>query len=231
MIGTAVAEFATLPICAIRTNVQNIYSMKTNASIIAVTRDLYNKEGLKSFYRASFPAIFGQIVSTSSKYTLYHALNNSSSYPIKNTMINGMTAGIISTIITHPLDVWKVTNQMNKSLFKECQLIGLRLLYRGYSKTLLKTSISGSMFLPFYDYIKENVASPMLASAISSTISTTIMHPIDYLKTRHINGLPLYQGTHILHYYRGLSLSLLRIVPHFMITMTTIEYIKKKFNF
>jgi hypothetical protein len=226
VIGTSVAEFATLPICTIKTNVQNIHSMNTDTSITHVAKELYRKEGLIAFYRSSFPSVFGQIVSSTSKYTLYHALNNTPSYPVKNKMVNGMTAGILSTIMTHPLDVWKIHCQMNKSVLHEYKTTGLLLFYRGYSKTLLKIGISSSMFFPFYDYIKENVPSPMLSAALSATISTVLMHPIDYLKTRHINGLSLYEGTKIRHYYRGLSLNLMRIVPHFAIFMTTVEYVK-----
>ena len=61
------------------------------------------------------------------------------------------------------------------------------------------------------------------ASFMSAIISTTIMHPIDYLKTRHIYGLPLYSGFNPFNYYKGLALNLARIVPHFVITMTTID--------
>jgi len=54
------------------------------------------------------------------------------------------------------------------------------------------------------------------------------MHPVDYLKTRHMAGLNLYSGWNPLIYYRGLSINLMRIVPHFMITMGVIEWMKEE---
>jgi len=54
------------------------------------------------------------------------------------------------------------------------------------------------------------------------------MHPVDYLKTRHMAGLKLYDGWDPRVYYRGLSINLLRIVPHFVVTMVVIEKLKEK---
>ena len=71
-IGTGISEIVTLPICTIKTNFQNTNSI----SIISTIKDIYLREGFKSFYKASFPAIFSQIFSTSSKYVLYRYIDN-----------------------------------------------------------------------------------------------------------------------------------------------------------
>lgn len=219
--ATAIAEFATLPICTIKTNFQNIHDMKQKPSIINVTKTIYNRGGIKAFYAASYPAITGQIFSTTSKYTLYRYFESLPDYPIKNKFLNGMTAGLISSIFTHPLDVIKVHRQMNYPLNS------FNILYRGYSKTFIKIGISSSIFFPLYDTVNNYINNPFLASSTSGIIACIIMHPIDYLKTRHMSGLQLYQGYNPITYYRGLSINLLRIVPHFIITMGVIEYMKK----
>ena len=221
-IATAFAEFITLPICTIKTNYQNVYNMKDKVRIMNISKNIYNMYGIKGFYRASYPAISGQIFSTMSKYTLYRYFDNSQTYPIKNKFINGMTAGIISSIVTHPLDVIKVNMQMNKNL-----VINFKNIYRGYSKTFLKISVSSSIFFPLYDTIKQKINNPLIASSTSALVATIIMHPIDYLKTRHMSGMPLYNGYNPITYYRGLSINLLRIIPHFVITMQIIELINK----
>lgn len=219
--ATAIAELLTLPICTIKTNFQNVQDMKSNPSIIGITRDIYKRGGIKPFYAASFPAIGGQIFSTTSKYTLYRYLDSNTDYPIKNKFLNGMTAGLISSLFTHPMDVFKVHLQMNQ------KIEGINMIYRGYSKTFTKIAISSSLFFPVYDNIKAKIDNPYLSAGCSGVIACVIMHPVDYLKTRHMSGLSLYAGWNPLIYYRGLSINLLRIVPHFVITMGVIESMKK----
>jgi hypothetical protein len=219
--ATAVAEFMTLPICTIKTNFQNIHDMRVKPSIFSVIKDIYSRGGIKPFYAASFPAIGGQIFSTTSKYTLYRYFDSNPDYFIKNKFLNGLTAGVISSIFTHPMDVIKVHMQMGNKLGS------FQHLYRGYSKTFMKIAISSSIFFPLYDTIKERVENPLLSAGCSGVTACVLMHPVDYLKTRHMAGLGLYEGWNPLIYYRGLSINLLRIVPHFMLTMGVIELMKE----
>lgn len=220
--ATAIAEFATLPICTIKTNFQNIADMKSRPSIINVVKDIYFRGGLRAFYAASYPAIGGQIFSTCSKYTLYRYFTSNPDYPVKNRFLNGLTAGVISSMVTHPLDVFKVHLQMGMKFDG--------FLYRGYSKTFLKIAISSSIFFPLYDTIKEKIEHPLIAAGCSSVVACVLMHPVDYLKTRHMAGLKLYEGLNPMIYYRGLSINLMRIVPHFVITMGVIESIKNNYK-
>jgi hypothetical protein len=105
----------------------------------------------------------------------------------------------------------------------EYKRLGFGLVYRGYSKTFIKILSSSAFFFPIYDMVREQNYHPVVSSLISAIISTTLMQPIDYLKTRHIAGLQLYQGFNPLIYYKGLSLNLARIVPHFIIMMCFID--------
>ncbi len=217
--ATAVAEFATLPICTIKTNFQNFIDMRNKPSILEVVKNIYSRGGIKAFYAASYPAIGGQIFSTCSKYTLYRYFNSNPDYPVKNRFLNGLTAGVISSMVTHPLDVFKVHLQMDKKFDGK--------IYRGYSKTFLKIAISSSIFFPLYDTIKDKIYNPYLSAGCSGVVACVLMHPVDYLKTRHMAGLNLYEGLNPMIYYRGLSINLMRIVPHFVITMGVIELMKK----
>ena len=224
LVGTGIGEIVTLPICTIKTNYQNTSS----TSIIQTAKKIFKNNNIRGFYSASFPAIVGQMISTSSKYTIYCYLNNNKKYPIKNKFLNGMTAGFFTSLMTHPFDVTKIHWQMKTALLPEIRKNGFTLFYRGYSKTFTKIAVSSSLFFPIYDKINKNLPNPIVASSISGFISGTVMHPVDYLKTRHMAGLKLYMGLNPLLYYKGLSINLMRIVPHFMITMSTIEFLKSK---
>ncbi len=105
---------------------------------------------------------------------------------------------------------------------------GLSVLYRGYSKTFSKVLVGSALFFPLYDYGKQFFNNPIYASLFSSVVSTTIIHPIDYFKTRHIYGSSLIYDFNLRTYYRGYTLNLARVCPHFVITMTLTEYLQKK---
>jgi hypothetical protein len=234
-IGTSLAEIVTLPVCTLKTNFQN----GSSKSIVETAKSMYISGGIKMFYRASYPAVVSQVFSTSSKYVLYRYLDENSILVNKSDkscsqihnfsckVLNGMTAGIMSSLITHPVDTIKIHMQMNTPFVPQLKIHGLKLFYRGYSKTLSKICVSSSLFFPLYDFCNEKIHNPIIASAISASIATTLMQPLDYLKTRHIYGSVLYQGWNPLIYYKGLSLNLARTVPHFIIVMTTIDFLKK----
>lgn len=224
-LAASIAEIITLPICTTKTKYQNTNS----TSVISTTKSIYKESGIKGFYRALIPAVCGQSFSTSSKYVLYRYIE-SKQIPYSNRFVNGIISGILSSLITHPLDSCKIYMQMNTSIITDIKLNGMfNIVYRGYSKTFFKVILSSALFFPIYDTIREYTNDSILASFASAVISTSIMHPIDYLKTRHIYGLSLYNGLNPLTYYKGLSLNLMRIVPHFIITMSIIDILTTRY--
>ncbi len=220
-IGTFLAEIVTLPICTVKTNYQN----SSHISPLEICKKLYKNGGLKSFYSASVPAITSQVFSTSCKFTLYQYFEEQN-YKYSNKMINGSISGLITSLVTHPIDTIKIHIQMGTPFIPELKKYGIGLFYRGYSKSLSKILVASSLFYPVYDYAYQTYRNAFYASFISAVVSTTIMHPIDYLKTRHIYGLSLYQGWNPLSYYKGFSVNLARIVPNFIIIMVSIDYLK-----
>ncbi len=213
--AATIAEIITLPICTTKTKHINTESK----SVVNTIRTIYANGGFKAFYRATVPATITQIFSSTSKFILYKYFNTISSY----TVPNSIAAGIITSLITHPLDGIKIFMQMDQAFLHELKLVGPKLFYRGYSKSFIKTTIGSALFFPLNDFAKSKTNSPFYGSMISAVISTLVMHPIDYLKTRHISGLSLYQGWDFRIYYKGLSLNLARIVPHFVIMMTLLD--------
>lgn len=218
IMATLVAEIVTLPICTVKTNYQNNHN-----KINLIIRDIYRQHGILGFYRSSSMSILSQVVSTAIKFNGYEFMKTQTDYKV----LAGLTAGIFSSLITHPIDVIKIHRQMNQPFYPILKEKGLILIYRGYSKSFAKVSISSSCFFPIYDSIKEHSNSPTLSAFTSAIVSTTIMQPVDYMKVRHVYGLSYFNGYNPITYFRGLSLNLSRVIPHFIITMNLIEYFKR----
>ena len=220
-LAATVAEVSTLPICIVKTNYQN----SNTDSILKTIKRIYFPDkaevsgGLRAFYRASVPSVASQVFSTSSKYVLYRYFGKYSDY----TVLNGLASGICSSLVCHPIDVIRVHKQMNTPL----PSMTTKVLYRGYSKTFFKAALGSCLFFPLYDFYYKKTENSLIAGFGSAVTSTTIMQPMDYLKTRHMYGQKLYHGWNSYYtlkpYYKGLTLNLARIVPHFMITMYVIH--------
>jgi hypothetical protein len=177
---------------------------------------------LSAFYKASPAAVTSQVLSTGLKYSLYRYLQRNLTY--NNSFLCGFLSGVAATVVTHPIDAVRVYLQMgNNNIKQEFKSRPLNFMYRGYSRSFLKSGVGSSCFYPIYDYCKSHVSDPILASGMSAVISATIMQPFDYSKNRAIYGLTEVNKWNPITYFRGYSLNLLRIVPHFIITMTVIE--------
>lgn len=221
-ISVGIAEIITLPISTVRT----IYQNTNNTSIRAIVKEIYYEGGIRSFYRAIIPAVSLQICSSASKYTLYRYLENSVHPKYSYKFINGMISGIIVSAIMHPIDFIKVHVQMRKPILKTLKQ-DYTILYRGYSKSFHKSTIGTTICYPLYDYGIKWTGNVTYASLISAIAYAIILHPVDYFKTRHIYDLPWFQGWQSKHFFKGLSLTLLRSIPHFVIMMTLIDWMNK----
>lgn len=219
-VSTCVAEIATIPICTIKTNYQN-----KNTSIYNVIKNI-SKNGIQQYYMSSPWALLSQIVSTTSKYTFYEKLKTY----IDNKFLSGTISGFLSSIFTHPIDVIKIHKQMGEKI-DHYHKKTLYFYYRGYSKTFFKSTIGSTFFFPIYDIIYDNIKNVQASALFSAVISTIILQPIDYMKTTQIyNNKKIISekklNISLCQLYKGLSLNLFRVVPHFLITMTLLEYIK-----
>jgi len=93
------------------------------------------------------------------------------------------------------LDVWKVHKQTNVKLVPRFEHENLlKVMYSGYSKTVLKMTIASSTFFPLFDTFQEHKFSAVVSAIFSSVIATTMSHTAEYLKTRQMCGLELFQG-------------------------------------
>ncbi len=229
-IGTVSAELCMIPLCTVKVNYQTNLHYK---SVFDATKDIYKKRGVYGFYNASLYSSIAQLTSITTKYTLYEAFKKYRDGDNNSYMTNilcGLTSGIIGSLLTHPLDVLKIHKQINQPFIQEFRNVGAKLLYRGYSKNVTKTVMLSSLLFPTNDLYKKYIDNTTLAAAATSGTITSIIQPIDYLKTRHIANQKLWQGWNLSNYYRGFGINLARTLPHFTILMTVTDFIKKKLN-
>ena len=113
-IGTLTAEILTLPICRIKTIYQNNKKLSIKSTIDSIVKT----HGLIGFFNSLKPALITQMVSTSIKFTLYEKIKNirkTDKTDIFDNVINGIISGLIGSLISHPLDVWKNFVQRNEN--------------------------------------------------------------------------------------------------------------------
>ena len=195
-------------------------------------KQIYETGGVWAFYRSSLWFVGSQVLSTSSKYVLYKHFEerNNPNKLMGQRVKNGIIGGVLSSLITHPVDFFKVHAQMGhpiSRIVRNIYMEGVTTMYRGYTKSFAKVLVSTSIFFPVYDMLLDSVRfTPFQASSLTGILGTVCMHPFDYIKVRHIYNLPLFQGFSPRPYFRGLGLHLARVVPHFAITMTVLQHLK-----
>lgn len=182
--GTAVAEALTLPFCTLKTRVQTSAALEAEHAargLPGLVRELYRREGAGAFLRASSHAVGGQVVSTSSKFVLYHEAQRrwNPGHALSGNVGSGLAAGVASTLLTHPLDVARIARQAGDAH------PGWRQSYRGYTKTLAKISVGSLLFFPLFTAAHDATGSKVAASLFSAVVSTTVTHVLDCAKVRH----------------------------------------------
>ena len=146
-----------------------------------------------------------------------------------------MGAGNIASLIANPLFVMKV--QMQTASQTTLRSIGLRGLYSGFMATLLNNVKLGIQF-PFYDWLNRDLGYNVVTSAlISKGVSNSIMYPLDLVRVKQrkylssdtmvdiLRGIHHHDGVRGL--YRGVLLYNYVSIPHFVIMMCGVEYLKK----
>jgi hypothetical protein len=223
--GTLTAELLTLPICTVKTIYQNNPTFNT----MYIIKHIYKNNGYIGFFSASKPAIIAQVISTSSKYTFYQKIKEyrqTKKNDFINNSINGMTSGILGSILTHPIDCWKNFSQRNESYFKYLKsLKGLYLirngLYKGYMGSIGKNIALYSCLFPLNDFYKSKFDSTLISAPLTTITVSLIVQPFDYYKVVKMAGNKPDKP------FRGLNLMIARSLPHFAITIYVTELLLK----
>ena len=220
-IGTLVAEIVTLPICTIKTIYQNNQTLNTLDTI----KYIYKQNGYNGFFTASKPAIIAQVLSTSTKYTIYQEIKDyrqTKKEDIMNNTINGMASGVLGSLFTHPIDCWKNFSQRNESYSKYLKTqSGINFirdgLYKGYTGSIGKNVALYSCLFPLNDFYKSKFDSTLISAPLTTITVSFIVQPFDYYKVVKMAGNKPDKP------FRGLTLMMARSLPHFAITMFVTE--------
>jgi hypothetical protein len=224
-VGTLLAEIATLPICTVKTIYQN-----NKLTILETIKLIIKTQGFRGFFTASRPAIITQILSTSSKFTLYEKMKHIRKTEISNWVdnsINGVVSGLTGSLITHPFDVWKNFSQRNKNYWSHLKTFSRQSLnefiklglYPGYTGSIWKNVALYSTLFPLNDLYKSKFDSIYISAPLTTLTVSLIVQPFDYYKVVKIAGNKPSQP------FRGFSLLLARNIPHFTITMCVTDWI------
>lgn len=207
-IGVSVAEILTLPICTIKTQ----YQQGSVVSIKDSIREIYNRSGILGFYRASVPAVSLQIFNSTYKVSMFETIRREYNLnSTKNLIIAGMFSSVSCVILVHPIDYLRACLQVgNKPRLNNC--------YTGLSQALYKGFLAGGLYLPLRRILMEKYSDmeSWKIGIISAAVSTTIVQPFDYFK----NYLMTNKKGSVINLkkaYRGYSLNMARVIPHFVI--------------
>jgi hypothetical protein len=229
--GSCTAEIFATPFFTIKTVYQ---TSKDNKSLIEITKNIYNKYGIWGFYNAVISAVFARLVSSFLKYLIYSEIKYYRQTPdndLINNMLNGCTSGVLSSFFVHPIDV--MTNylqrheKINKSLFR------MEILYAGFSQTVVRNLFLYSVLFPVFDYSKFYTENNIILSCLMTTaISSSILQPIEYLRTNLMAG-QLKNGVinSLINFkscWKGWHINYLSNATHFTITMYMMHYLKNK---
>lgn len=160
------------------------------------------------------------ILSIKYHFALDITCNNSSNYALITIMIlspyqvdtiSGVSAGVVSTILTHPLDLLKIRLQVSNislmTIFAHLQANNsfIKLIYQGLVPNLIGNTVGWSLYFTLYETLKtidkdhvlrDNAGNTntitssrrslsfFTASTISGLVTSILTNPIWFLKTR-----------------------------------------------
>jgi ornithine carrier protein len=181
----------------------------------------------------------------------------SSSKPLNN-FICGWIAGFCVSFIQTPVDLLKINKQVNAKQNSYFQIArqkymryGIKGLFQGYSPTMMRTAMpNGVMFTLnsiIQDYLnvdpsQNSTTSVTLKKLVSGGLSGQAFwlsgYPFDVIKSfvqsrpKHVSMKAafkfLYRKHGVCHFYRGISVTMVRAFPVSAINFLTYEFISKK---
>lgn len=209
LISVMIADLATLPLEIIKNNYQS-----GNDDLVSTVKYLYNKKSWKGFFASAPISLAGSVVAKTSKIVAYNLVSQKTQ--IKNKYINGLISSLIISLLIHPIDYIRINHQMNTG-------IKMNQIFNGYSKTCVKTCLTGTLTLPTYEYLNLKTNNPLLSSVLTTSFVVCVSQPLDYLKTREICGINDKPGD----CRRGLGINLTKKVLNFSISMVILKKLKQ----
>lgn len=236
-VGAIAAELLTIPICTLRTNYQT--KINYEYSTLNYIKEIYKRNGIKSFYNATWASSCSQISSLTIKYTTYENIkrmrNKNKEFPINNFVENcsiSILSSWCASIFHHPFDVARIHTQRGDKIREHISKHGIIKVFKaGYGGTLIRNTLTSIIF-PLYDMYKDllkknNINNMILAPILTSATSTILLYPLDYIRNRQMSNLEWNHGWNLTKYYRGITFGLCRNTLHFSVFCYGAEYVKR----
>ena len=137
-----------------------------------------------------------------------------------NVIMNGVSAELLSSSITYPLNTIKINSQVGKS-FK----LNIKNLSRGFGWSLITELTSALIFYSIFENLKEKHG-PLKGSIVGSVLATSMSYPFNVkrklIQIRKNVNIPLNEV------YKGVNVALINSVPGTVINFTLREIFKEK---
>jgi len=214
--GVCIAELLTCPIQTIITNYQT-----SNNNIPTIIKNIFYKQHITGFYNSLNYSILSKTISSTTKYNIYQNMKlyrNTNDSDLYNNIFNSAFAGCVGGIISHPIDVCINYKQRNQKI-----IFGTKLL-SGMTTTIFRNLMLYSLLFSLYDYVRIKTNNIIFSCFLTSFITTTMMSPIDYIRTNIMTGKILYKNIIFANIYRGYSMALLKNTIHFTTTMSVMNF-------
>ena len=195
IISSVIASSILYPIDYIKTIIQN---NNNKISIYKHFSDLVKKRELHLIYKGNTPFIYGNILAI--EITLYNYLQKQLKNNYYSDIIIGSIVGSTTVLLINPIEVIKIHYQTNiNTKIKRYDLIkkiGTKNLFKGSSLCLLRDVPWSILYYGAYNNINNfmlnnnkykisNSMIPLYSSIFASIPATTIVTPIDVIKTRY----------------------------------------------
>ena len=148
--------------------------------------------------------------------------------PLLRMAVAGGASGVTCALISAPLELIKIRNQLGFKFRETLRKTGLKGLNLGLTQALARDCSYHALYFPMYDYFKEKGVP--LAGGFVGSLSWAIIYPFDVLKSREqskdllrVDRATLYKGL-----YKGLLPTVLRAFPVHYVTLSMYDYLKMK---
>jgi hypothetical protein len=131
---------------------------------------------IKNLYKGNLiPCLTSGIINS-----LMFSSNNYINKYTNNHFISGSITGIFIGTMTTPIEYYKIQRQTNNNL----KYINLKQCFRGYNATILRESISISIYFGTYNKFRNYNLNPVISGGLCGVCSWILTYPIDVIKTR-----------------------------------------------
>lgn len=241
--------FVFQPFQVIRTSMMVTYDHGKTASMLYISKKIYNEEGLKGFYRGFNTAMIKSTVGTAIYFGILEFSKRFLNYYTNSHSANFLSSGIarlIQSILINPVSVIKTRfevvgfNSYN-SIFEAVNKIrkeeGYKGFFKGLKPGLVKDVPASAIFYSLYEFFKtrldhfgiQNIQYQAALSSLATTIILIVVtNPLDVLRVRL---LYLHFSHNKNHDYKGIISGIYQIARqeglHGLLSGIAPKFIKK----